>query len=221
MDMTVNSGVAQNAGVPVEHFNIFLEPGGIISRLEYSIVAHWEQLPEAKDAVCVFLSKYTTGANQCAVVPWMTASAVFFNLNNGILYQLSCITTDNALYMIPQRHHELELLLSNINEVFGRFSCAQTARTETSKHTNPSVKHTNNYVCINAEAHNIRSTPLMRMVHDATIYQDTLQCYTRQQNEKYAKAMQSTREQWEFANALLQTNINVAKEQMLGLNAGK
>ena len=121
--------------------------------------------------------------------------------------------------MIPQRHHELELLLSSINEVFGCVSCAQTARTETSKHTNPSVKHTNNYVCINAEAHSIQSTPLMRMVHDATIYQDTLQSYTQQQNEKYAKAMQSTREQWEFANALLQTNINVAKEQMLGLNA--
>jgi len=61
----------------------------------------------------------------------------------------------------------------------------------------------------------------MPLVNDATMYQDTLQCYTRQQNEKYAKTMQSTRQQWEFANACMQTNINVAKEQMLGLNAGK
>ena len=219
--MIVHSGVAQNAAVPIDHFNIFLEPGGISSSLDCSIAAHWEQLPEARNAVCIFLSKYTTNAMQCAVVPWMTASAVFFNLNNGILYQLSCITTNNAVYMIPRRHHELELLLSSINEVFECFSCARVARAETSNHTNPSVKHTNNYVCINAEAHSIRSTPVMRMVHDATTYQDTLQCYTQQQNEKYAKTMQSTRKQWEFANALLQTNINVAKEQMLGLNAGK
>jgi len=216
MDMTMNFGVAQNAGVPIEHFNIFLKPGGIISRLECSIAAHWEQLPEARNAVGVFLSKYTTNAMQCAVVPWMTASAVFFNLNNAILYQLSCITTNNASYMIFQRHHELELLLSSINECFECFSRARVERAETSKHATPSVKNTNNYVHINAEAHSIRSTPVMPLLNDAIMYQDTSQCY-----KKYAKTMQSTREQWEFANALLKTNINVAKAQMLGLNAGK
>jgi len=204
MDMIVHSGVAQNAAVPIDHFNIFLEPGGIISSLARSIAAYWEELPEARNAVCVFLSKYTTNAMQCAVVPWMTAFAVFFNLNHSILYQLSCITPNDASYMIPQRHHELELLLSSINEVFECFSCA--AR---SNHTKSSVRHTNNYVCINAEAHSIRSTP------------ETLQGYTQQQSEKYGKTMQSTREQWEFTNALLQTNINVSEEQMLGLNAGK
>ena len=209
MDMIVHCGVAQNEAVPIEHFNIFLEPGGIISSLERSIAAYWEEFPEARNAVCVLLSKYTTNAMQCAVVPWMTASAVFFNLNNGILYQLSCITPNDALYMRPQRHHELELLLSSINQVFECFSCARVARTARSNHTNPSVRHTNNYVCINAEAHSIRSTP------------ETLQCYTQQQNEQYDKTMQSTREQWEFTNALLQTNINVAKQQMLGPNAGK
>jgi len=186
---------AHNAGtqdicVPMQYFNIFLEPGGIISMMQRCIVAHWELVPEAKIAVCAILSIYTSSSMQCSVVQWMSASAVFYILNNAILYRLSCITMHDASHMIPQEYDELQFILSQINEVFGN-SAAKRAR-------------------VDADAHMIRASPGMRM--------DCVTQVQREQKEMYGVKMQSTREQWELANARLWLNNQIPGEHKSSTN---
>ena len=187
MSTEAHIGVTPDMCVPMQNFQIFMQPDGIISMLECCILENWEKIPEGKTAVCAILSKYTSTSMQCAVVPWMSASAVFYNLNNAILYRLSCITMHDALHLIPQRYHELQFMLSQINEVFGH-AIVKRAR-------------------LIAEAHLVRASPGIRL--DGTTQAQ------REQNEMYARKMQSTRDEWNYANALMGPDIQVPRKSRI------
>jgi len=210
--------VAQNTCVPMKYFDTFLQAGGIISMLESSIKVHWEQRPDAKVAVCVIVCNFTSKMVQHVVVPCMSASQIFHNLNNAILHRLSCITTHDASYMIPRQYHELQILLSRINGAFGSFPCALVARTEKHEDVTPGAPTAAHYICVDANAHNIRATPDALTYYDGTTYRDALLCATQGQggpDETYATKMQNTREEWEFANRLLWSKMQVARKNIV------
>jgi len=210
--------VTQNTCVPMKYFDTFLQAGGIISMLESNIKVHWEQRPDAKVAVCGIVCNFTGKMAQYVVVPCMSASQIFHNLNNAILHRLSCITTHDASYMIPQQYHELQILLWRINGAFGSFPCALVARTEKHEDVTLGVPTPAHYISVDANAHKIRATPDARIYYDGTTYRDAFVCATQEQgepDETYAKKMQNTREEWEFANRLLLSKMKVAKKKMV------
>ena len=84
----------------------------------------------------------------------------------------------------------LQFILPQINEVFGN-SAAKRAR-------------------VDADAHMIRASPGMRM--------DCVTQVQREQKEMYGVKMQSTREQWELANARLWLNNQIPGEHKSSTN---